>query len=442
MLDRFSLATFVVTIATACASTPYGAPSSAPSDDGPKQPPSALGGDELALASTLPSQCAGPEIVRIARPVTQGDAASGRYSYGFRYKPASRAGAPVVVYMPGGPGMTSTDAPPEFLPHEWGYLLTDPRGVGCNTLASVPPPDLSQRFFRTAEIAHDVAAAIANRKLDDYVLYGISYGTMLATEVAQELESLKVARPKAVILEGVVGRAFDKADIGAPAIALWEQLRTVLPRDVVGELDSSAAPFGVSQLGWSQALSEILLGGRNVVSTFLTALSTENPSSDLRTEMLATLKSYADTPILRDPGAVELYRQTACRELDDTAPASDLDPIFSKGHLVRNAAEEGTKCGAIHVTTPYDSAKFQFTTPAYYFMGDSDIATPRAQGDYHFEHHTGPATRVVALGGGHLSLQLDQELCATDILTSIGSGGDDLGEVLALCQTPVRIDAK
>src|SRR5262249_17267141 len=156
--------------------------------------------------------------------------------YGFRYKPASRAGAPVVVYMPGGPGMTSTDAPPEFLPPGWGYLLTDPRGVGCNTLASVPAPNLSQRFFQTAEIAHHVAAAILDRKLDDYVLYGISYGTMLATEVAQDLESLKIARPKAVILEGVLGRAFDENDVGAPAIALWEELRTMLPRDVVSEL--------------------------------------------------------------------------------------------------------------------------------------------------------------------------------------------------------------
>src|SRR5262249_55735615 len=125
-----------------------GDPASSPG--GAASPPPAGGGAvKLALAPKLPAQCTGPEVFRIERPIAASDPSRGTFSYGYRFKAPSAAGAPVLVYLPGGPGMTSTDTVPEFLPKGWGYLLTDPRGTGCNTLAQVPDPSVSPLFFRT-----------------------------------------------------------------------------------------------------------------------------------------------------------------------------------------------------------------------------------------------------------------------------------------------------
>src|SRR5215470_5450710 len=68
--------------------------------------------EDLALAAGLPAQCAGPEMFRIARPVSSALPTRGRFSYGYRFKPPKDSSLPVLVYLPGGPGMTSTDAPP------------------------------------------------------------------------------------------------------------------------------------------------------------------------------------------------------------------------------------------------------------------------------------------------------------------------------------------
>jgi hypothetical protein len=400
-------------------------------------PPPARAPVDLALAADLPAQCKGPEIFRITRPISSADPAHGHYSYGFRFKPPGDPASPVLVYLPGGPGMTSTDAPPDFLPASWGYLLTDPRGVGCNTLAAVPDETVSGLFFRTDEIANDVVAAIADRHLEAYVLYGISYGTVLGANVASKLAA---APPRAIVFEGVVGRAFRSGEyVGAAGIALWDSLRASMPDDVVHELDTSPSPFGIPPEGWSRALGSLLLGGANVDTLLFDALSGVDPLQD---QALAQIRSYANTPVLTSPGAVELYRQVACRELDASAPKNDLDPVFVAGKLVRDVADEGTKCRPFQVTTPFDSAAYAFAPKVFYFIGDTDVAAPKWQGDYAFDNHRGHAVRVVAKGGGHLSLQLDQQPCASAVLESIAKGGPDLRDVLSTCPTPVNVDEK
>jgi surfactin synthase thioesterase subunit len=54
-----------------------------------------------------------------------------------------------------------------------------------------------------------VLAIVEELRLDDYMLYGISYGTLLATLVASRAEERGLPLPKAIVLEGVLGMAFD-----------------------------------------------------------------------------------------------------------------------------------------------------------------------------------------------------------------------------------------
>ncbi len=57
-------------------------------------------------------------------------------TFDFKYAVIRTAspGSPTVLYVPGGPGGASIgdDSIPPLIPDEYGLILTDPRGVGCN----------------------------------------------------------------------------------------------------------------------------------------------------------------------------------------------------------------------------------------------------------------------------------------------------------------------
>lgn len=432
-VERSSLLLLLPFFAVAC---------SAEADE-PAANDSEVRANALPLAHELPEQCASPEIVRLTRPVASDDQAKGTWSYGYRFKAPTQPGAPVLVSLPGGPGGSATGAVPTWVPEGWGYLLTDPRGVGCNTLASVPNPDVSGAFFRTTEIAQDVIAAIEHEKLERYIVFGVSYGTLLATHITHGLEEANYTPPKAVVLEGVLGRGFTKEFVAAEYIHQWDRIRGVLPADVLTELDTKEAPYGIDQIGWSRILGQFMPHGPKVVANNIAALSTTiDVPAETRKAVLETLRGMAGSAPHTAPGEVEMYRQIACREITDTVPANDLDTIFSHGKLVRNTADEGTKCKGLHLTTPFDSAKFQFAAKTYYFIGEADVATPAWQGTYHFENHHGPAVKIVTKEGGHNSLRLDQGACAVKLMASIADDGKGLDAALATCPAGAQVESK
>jgi pimeloyl-ACP methyl ester carboxylesterase len=436
---RFFLPALVLLTAAGCAASS--------SDESGVANADIVAPNQLALASTLPDYCSGPEIVRIPRPASSADAHAKTFEYGFRYKAPSAPNAPVVVFLPGGPGQGSMDSGAEFVPAEWGYLMTDPRGVGCNTLANVPTGEDAARFFQTAELTNDVVAAIRERGLTNYVLFGVSYGTLLGTSVAHQLETEHLPAPKAVVLEGVLGKAFGNTDsdfAGENYIAQFERIRSVLPADVLTELDTSPKPFGLTPEEISRAMMALMPASLQIAASQLYSLSktADGITDEMRAGALQFLKEKGDTVQLSSPNEIALYRYIACREIMDTVPANDMDIVFQAGHLVRNRAEEGTKCAGLHVTNPYDSAKLQFAAKTYYFLGENDVATPPWQGVYHYEHHEGSAVKVMTSKGGHNSLRFNQDGCASNVMQSIANGAADLDAVLATCPLPVTVEKK
>ncbi|WP_177233556.1 alpha/beta fold hydrolase [Stigmatella erecta] len=347
----------------------------------------------------------------------------------------------MLVFLPGGPGGSSTDSPPAFIPAEWGYLLTDPRGVGCNTLAEFPDDALAAEFYRTSEIAADTVAAIQTLGPQRYVLFGVSYGTLLGTTVAASLQEQGVSPPQAVVLEGVLGRAFPPDFAGAEFIRQWERIRPGLPADVLTELDTQPSPYGLSPEEWSRILISLMPVSPTVTAQALRGLSSSvTPDPATREATVQGLKKLASPE--EDPAADLLYRWVACREITNTTPENQLDVVFSMGRLVRNSAEEGTLCRELSVTTPFDSAAWQFAAPVYYFIGEDDVSTPAWQGNYAYSNHQGKATRIITATGGHNSLRLNQMSCAPQVMASIAAGAADLIPVLATCPLQAQVDSK
>jgi hypothetical protein len=157
------------------------------------------------------------------------------------------------------------------------------------------------------------------------------------------------------------------------------------------ELDTQNTPYGLTSAVWTNGIGNLLYTGPDMAATVISAIP--HGGTDL-------LQSLANYPIVTGTSAFELYRQVSCREIADTITPSGLPFVFSHGLLVPDTSGE-TYCGPLHLTNPFDSSQLQFSVKAYYFIGDTDVATPPDQGVYHFEHHQGRAVRVVTLRGGH-----------------------------------------
>lgn len=399
-------------------------------------------GQTLAPATDLPPHCFGPEIVRISRPVVNKDSSLETHSYAFRFKAPEVVDKPVLVFLPGGPGQTSMESPPEFLPAGWGYLMIDPRGIGCNALANPLKPTLAENFYRTEEFAFDTIAAIQKVDLKNYVLFGISYGTLHASRVASELERQSLPGPQAVVLEGVLGRAFTDVSAGEAFIHNWDATRALLPAEVLKEFDESNAPFGIDAEAWAGIISSrISVTSPKSFAATLSLLSNSNAAvkKSIINILLSTIDDDSDS---LSPGVSDLYRYVACREIADTAIEGSSEFLFARGRIVRNSAKEGTGCGKLKMTQPFDSANFQFSAKTYYFSGENDVNTPPWQADYHYSNHRGSAVHVLSKDSGHNSFQSEQLACAPVLLENIAQGGLDLAKALSTCPKPSTMESK
>ena len=368
-------------------------------------------------------------------------------TYRARVRPAA-AGQPTIVFLPGGPGNTSIgDDMSGFVPADFGLVQTDPRGVGCNELATPAADPLA--FYSTDQIADDVIAMIDHLALDNYVLYGHSYGTELATVVASRLGTA----PRAVLLEGVLGRAFHSDELPAQAYSdQWANvLRPGLPADALAILDGDA-PLGIDGALWGKYMMAMMPRGAGAqghpLVNALLALSQEVATQtgtnvdDNRAALAAEVRSFAELEGVT-PAGLTLQRHVACREITDKIPSDNVDVVLDHGLLVPSP-RVGTLCTGLALDAPYDAATDRIVVPSFYFVGDLDPATPKLQSDYHFAANTASRrTRVTIKGGGHLPLHFnlatDPEPCALAIVGAVATGGD-LAAALGTCKRPTTVD--
>ena len=408
------------------------------------------GGDDGKGDSVLGAQCRTDDIHTIQRPRSSADAYGETFDYRFRFRPPGRSDLPTLIFLPGGPGQPSIGTPSEpFVPPGFGLVQTDPRGVGCNELPAGSIGD-ERSFYRTDELARDVLAIVDELDLDNYVLYGVSYGTVLATVTAHLAEKGGVAPPRAVILEGVVGRAFAETEfMGQGMIDQWNDVIPVLPADAMAVL-SEATPLGLTPHDWGEYATGRLPYGRNLEGSTLASelflLSEEAVAQTGKTleenrALLASAVREAASSDEVDAAGLRLYRNIACREIADQATADALDVVLDGGHLVP-APGRGEMCTGLALDDPFDVRNYPFTAPTYYVTGTRDPNTPPWQADYHFANHVAARTMLVVPGGGHNSMGYNlglESMCAVPIVEDMATGGAHLAERIAACPRPVEL---
>jgi pimeloyl-ACP methyl ester carboxylesterase len=204
----------------------------------------------------LANPCEGPGIGHIQRPYFP-DQPNSSESFQYTYLNARTAqpDSLTVIVLTGGPGMTTIGASYPYAdkyPQNFGVILIDPRGVGCNEpLWGNYPMD----FFSTKYLAMDVLSVVEHLNLENYALHGMSYGTMVATVAAGLAETTMTHKPRAVILEGTLGRAFEPMEVFSGFISQWNNIRQSLPNDIQFALSNITLPLNFSGAEWGNWIS-------------------------------------------------------------------------------------------------------------------------------------------------------------------------------------------
>ncbi len=377
----------------------------------------------------LAEACTKDDIVAIERPQSSADPSQGSFTYRVRFRKPASANGVTVVHLPGGPGLPSIGHDANWLSAEMGLVQTDPRGVGCNP-ASVTDP---ASFYRSTELAEDVIAAIETLGLQNYVIHGHSYGTSLATRVAHRLAERDLPKPKAVLLEGVIARAFEPEWMAQSYVDEWDAHARDLPPEAIEEL-SKESPLGLGGKVWGNAFMALASAfGHAATHNVLSKLANGTdgaPDVNARAELKAIIEQLGAIQPTTGAGHT-LQRFVACREISQDIPDDNIDVVLDHGKLVKSS-QAGTLCTGLPLSDRFDVKDHLYPFRTYYFLGQNDPATPAWQGKLHFDSLTS-AERVelVVAGAGHMVL--DALGACAPTLVERAAEGSGFGEALTTC---------
>jgi proline iminopeptidase len=396
--------------------------------------------------------CADPSVKTIKRPYYPERTSSKTFAYSYEMHPAS-PGFPTVVYIPGGPGQTSIGESSDWLsadklPAGFGLMLTDPRGVGCNNDGVEEYP---ASFYSSQNVAGDVLAAVAKEGLKDWLVYGISYGTVVATITASKAEAGVDAAvpPKAVVLEGTLGRAMHAHEDTDTYVSLWNTEMAAHP-GTQAAFSQTTLPLGYHTDQWNDVIQIGLMLG-NVDATiagtkgafdFLGLLIEGATSSDSERQAWAkkTIDSLLGNPSMDTsvPGMKPFYFYVACQEIWPDVSGWSLQD----GQLVvaEDASNPCAKLGLSLTGNAFDAKQWPIKAPIYYLQGQADPATPVALARYHFTSEPTSKDRKLILvgGGGHNDFEYSLTSCYQPVWRAMAAG-TGVEAAVQSCQWPLGV---
>lgn len=372
------------------------------------------------------------------------------YWYRYLYKGSH---LPTVIFLPGGPGGNSMSYYVGALERiieasKANVIFIDPRGVDCNFVdpAKFPPETIS-----TEEAAKDIIQVIKKERLENYYIYGHSYGTILATVLADLLnfESDTVA-PRKVILEGVVGEAVSTVGDGY-WVNFADVMNEVIQKDIylsylVQNIDSF--PVSYPPEFWAHILLDVInFSGEDEVDA--DKLQIEQLAQDFykgkdlstasKSFLLENFKDFISYESNNSPNDKQhfyaLYVQYAvwCSEI------SSFPPDFYTLTIRSGRLESVVKEGALNNCIPYkpnerlyDPQDYKIKVPVIYFQGSFDPNTPIKGAYYHYgsQIHSREKVFVEVQGSGHEPSMEKLSSCTVSLWDEIFKTNTDFSNIL------------
>lgn len=371
---------------------------------------------------------------------------SPKFSYRFKYEIVNPL-APTVVVIPGGPGQTSISTTTGqwglgAIPTGYNKIYTDPRSLGCNYAIE---SNVLAQYLKTEYVVNDIFLALKSINLKNYIIYGASYGTVVATQLVSKIESEKFELPTALVLEGAVGKKFDNFDSYFYFFQYeWDNIFRKLPPHWKNYFQSGKNEVAFSKHDWGSLIaSDMIIGDipENPINGHL--LFYHLNLLELYFSKKITAKEQPFLPSLfsklKETQFPNLFfRMIGCGELwGDWYFGRSLE----NGRLVRVGKNV---CEGIDYKNPYDSSKFLIpaAVPVYYFQGSNDPATPLNTALYHFAVQ-GKTNRqfFTVNGAAHSPLTSSLRSCADEIWSSIYAQRT-LGREFASCPRQTTVNSK
>lgn len=364
------------------------------------------------------------EIYGYSRPVDIEKPNGQQFEYKYRF--VNNGMPKTIIFIPGGPGDTSIQYGTEqsrpmidylFPNGKQNLVFTDPRGFGRNSIANKKIPN---SFYSSESIAEDIVSIIHHLNLKDYVIFGHSHGTMIATIVSNKLESNRadINAPAAIVLMGAFGKYLNEPYSGFQE--QWDRVRKAIDPLSLELLSREQLPFGLSNEQWGQFIVKNLF--QEVISWF--------PGKDKgiieKLNYLATQDSEALDKLKQEvikswpqPEPTIGYKKILCEEI---LPHDNTDLSLVRGELVGPLSPNF--CDGYSPIRPFDSAKYPMKTKIYYIQGENDPATDFKTSYYHFTHQEQTTLKnfVIIRGGSH-SLPIGRiEKCLGQVWDAVFNG--------------------
>lgn len=355
---------------------------------------------------------------------------------------------PTVIFLPGGPGSGS-------MGHFEGYsslvklidegsaniILIDPSGVGCNWINPEKNTNAIKKVS-TEYTFNQIIAAIRNERLNDYYIYGHSYGTVLGTIVTSKLEKLPdLARPKKIILEGTMGSA---RTISEDYFGIDQVTNNIIQNDIdlrylIQNLDKFPVHYPLefwgSLLGTSSRLLMYPQDRWETKEIGAIFRRNETISSRLlkfledRYEFFVNFNFDLKTSLIED----YTYHSIWCTEFSNLG-SNRLSISVANGKLVltEKLNFENPCKNFPYKENFYDSNNFQLSTPIVYIQGDLDTSTPPSSAKYHYDNQLASKEKsfLVIKSDGHLPTSNRLEQCLEKLWQEIFSEINDFNKVL------------
>lgn len=370
---------------------------------------------------------------------------SATFDYRFKYELVNPL-SPTVVILPGGPGQTSivptTQWPLGAVPANYNKIYIDPRSQGCNYAIE---SSVLAKYLKTEFVVNDIFLALKSLDLKNYIIYGASYGTIVATQLAKKIETEKFELPMALVLEGAVGKKYDNFDSYFYFFQYeWDTTFKQLPPRWKTYFQTGKNESAFSKSQWASLISsDMIIGDVPEAPVSGNYLFFHLRLLELYFAKKITPKEQPYLPVLfsklKDAQFPNLlFRMIGCGEIwGDWYYGRSLE----NGRLVKTGKNV---CEGIEYSNPYDAAKFQVSKdiPIYYFQGTNDPATPLNTALYHFavQQKTNRQFFTVA-NAAHAPLSGSLRKCADGIWDSIYAQRT-LGREFASCPRQTVITSK
>jgi pimeloyl-ACP methyl ester carboxylesterase len=397
------------------------------------------------IDAALPSHCADANVLSWNLPIywDRPDSPTFRYSLQIQLATVGNpATAPLVIMIPGGAGVPSIGEyqPGGLLPATFNVIYTDVRGVGCN---ANPDSPFTTDQLTTDYFSRDVLSIVRVLGLKNYVLYGISYGTVQATVMTNIAQNAGLPPPRALILEGVLGNWQLNAQNTVDLNKEWTKAKDLLPASVVSEFQQES-PYGISSDDWIALLTATLTEGALPERNGNSTVSYLFPLADAATRPAALVAIQNRIAAFRAGLRPETVRVSTTLFCTETA-GSVYKRVLTQGEIVNSGEDQCPTLGFSFVH-PYDSAQYLVRdVPIYYFEGSEDPNTSPANAIYHYTNQTlTDRLFVLVWGGGHtdLSRGLYQRGCTPGIFAAIATNPSNLGSALTQCQWPMSVGGR